>query len=86
MPIVFGISIIIIKKIKKRRIIHINFATTTFLALYFALIFELVLPLNSSVYTSDFYDVMMYLLGAYLYYFIQFDSCQIKADDCKILA
>ncbi|MBS9524373.1 magnesium citrate secondary transporter [Litoribacter ruber] len=37
--------------------------------LYFSLIFEVILPMRSEVYTRDWWDVLMYAIGAVGFYF-----------------
>lgn len=84
MPIVFGICTFLISKIKNR-FIFVNFNTTTLLTLNFALLFEIILPVQSQKYTADFYDIIIYLTGAYIYFFIQHSESNIKTDNYSIV-
>ncbi len=86
MPIVLGLSTIIVSIIKRGQTIFIRFSTVTLLTLLYALIFEGILPHQSAKYTADFYDVIMYILGAYTYFFCQTNQFSIKAGRSTILA
>lgn len=68
--LVLKICEIVLKKIKtsnlklKKR--HVFFATA-----YFSLLFEVVFPVFLSRYTADFYDVIAYFLGAFVFILLE---------------
>lgn len=71
LPLVLHSTFIIIRYGLKRDIDHFSLQTTLLSALYFSVLFEFILPKISMNYTSDYWDVLFYFLGALTYYFLQ---------------
>lgn len=46
-----------------------TFKDIIFSTLYLTLLFEIICPKISSIYTSDYKDAICYLIGGFLYYF-----------------
>lgn len=63
MPIVFGVAEGVIRKLKRQPQFKLSALQLVVGVLYFALLFEVLLPQLSSKYTADGLDVIAYSLG-----------------------
>jgi hypothetical protein len=71
LPIVLTICLLVMQFLKKDSSIRLNLFTVLSLAAFYAVYFELYLPKVMLRYTADLIDVLMYFLGALLFYFLQ---------------
>jgi len=72
-------SLIIVRMLKRQSEITLKLGVISFLCIEFIVLFEIVLPLFSTTYTSDFLDAIMYILGSIAFYFLQFLSPKNKS-------
>ncbi len=79
MPIVMGIIVIILQKIYQFNNLIVGFNLVTLLTLFFALFFEITLPLTSSEYVQDYNDIIAYFFGAYVFFFAQYSSLNLNS-------
>lgn len=70
-PIVLTTSLYLIRYLKNNPEFRLSFAQVIYIAVLYAVIFEYWLPKFHPRYTADFIDVMLYLLSAILFYFMQ---------------
>lgn len=70
MPIVFYISREFIRRVKKDKAFELSPLKMAVGVIYFAVLFELVLPLFNERYIGDWLDVIMYVVGGVLYFFL----------------
>jgi len=73
MPIVLMVAEKAIKTLKKNPDFKLSLLKVGVGAVYFSVLFELVLPALNEKYTQDPKDVIMYFLGAGLFTIIQMD-------------
>lgn len=71
MPIILTISMEVVRRIKKLPGLRLSLFTVLSLTAFYSVYFELYMPEVHSRYTADIMDVVMYLSGALLYYFLQ---------------
>ena len=71
MPIVLSICLMAARSIKNAPGIYLSLISILSLTVFYALFFEAILPKTGSNYTADVVDVLMYFLGAFLFYFVQ---------------
>jgi len=72
MPIVLTICLQAVHFIKKDAKIRLSLFTTLSLTTLYAVYFEIYLPRVEPRYTADILDVIMYLSGGLIFYFLQF--------------
>ena len=73
MPIVLGICLICLQLLEKDRYFTIKFLPIFILTIWYSIYFEAILPQYMQRYTSDWWDVFLYFLGAIAFYFLQFN-------------
>ena len=78
MPIVLSICLKTVHLIKKDNSIRLDLFTILSLTTFYAVYFEWYLPQVETRYTADWIDVMMYVTGALLFYFLQFQQVFIR--------
>ncbi|GHA40023.1 hypothetical protein GCM10007103_21830 [Salinimicrobium marinum] len=71
LPIVLTVCLLAMQFLKKDHSIRLDLFTVLSMAAFYAFYFELYLPKVKVRYTADFTDVVMYFLGALLFYFLQ---------------
>jgi len=71
LPIVLMICLNTIRFLKRDAEYELGILPIAFLFVEYSLIFELIAPYNSTIYTSDLADVLMYFIGAAIFYFLQ---------------
>ena len=71
MPVVLMLCLALTRVIKRNSDLEINAWLIALICVEYALIFEWFLPQRSSIYTGDWKDVVMYVLGGVIFYFIQ---------------
>ena len=71
MPIVLGISLAIVRFCKKTENIYVPISATVSIAIYYAFHFEWLMPKLHERYTSDPIDVLIYFIGALLFFTFQ---------------
>jgi len=72
MPIVLTICLHVVHFIKKDATLRLSLFTTLSLTALYTIYFEIYLPPIEPRYTADFLDVIMYLSGSLIFYFLQF--------------
>lgn len=82
MPIILTLCLVGVRFVKQ--IPHFSLSPFMIfgMTLFYAILFEWILPNGSSTYTSDFLDVIMYFAGAGVYWLI----CSFKRQDSVIEA
>lgn len=69
MPVVLGVSMQVIQWIHPLRQFYTLSQRHIFLAVvYYSILFEVVLPFFSPIYTSDGIDIILYALGGLIFY------------------
>ncbi|MDT7829884.1 hypothetical protein RQM65_14515 [Pricia sp. S334] len=68
MPIVLFICQYSVRKLKAEPAIQLSLPLILCVTLYYALFFEYYLPKVNPRYTADFWDVVLYFLGALFFY------------------
>ncbi|HLV15066.1 MAG TPA: hypothetical protein VKY41_07795 [Xanthomarina sp.] len=71
MPVVLSISLAILRFIKKSETIYVPLSVILIMTSYYAIYFEWLMPKLSTRYTGDTIDVILYFLGALLFYRFQ---------------
>ena len=71
LPIVLSICFFIIRSFGKNRSLKISFFTAFSLAALYAVYFEFYLPEVTTRYTSDVIDVLLYFVGAIIFWLVQ---------------
>lgn len=71
MPIVLGICLAVLRVIKNTENLYIPFGIVIGLTTYFAIYFEWLMPQVNDRYTADIVDVILYFIGALLFYRFQ---------------
>jgi hypothetical protein len=71
MPIVLGLSLAILRFIKKTESIYVPLGIILLMTAYYAFYFEWLMPQLHTRYTGDLIDVFLYFLGAILFYLFQ---------------
>lgn len=72
MPIVLTICFEVVHLIKRDSNIRLSLFSILSLTVLYSLYFEVYLPKVTLRYTADILDVLMYLSGSLLFYFLQF--------------
>lgn len=79
MPIVLWICLKAVHIIKRDNRIHLDLFTIFSITIFYAVYFEWYLPRVEPRYTADWMDIIMYLSGALIFYFMQFrNAFEIK--------
>ncbi len=71
MPIVLGLSLAILRFIKKTDSIYVPLGIILLMTAYYAFYFEWLMPQLHTRYTGDLIDVFLYFFGAILFFFFQ---------------
>lgn len=71
MPIVLSLSLAILRRIKKTETLYVPLAVVLGLTTYFAIYFEWFMPQVNTRYTADIIDVVLYFVGALLFFSLQ---------------
>jgi len=71
MPIVFSMSLAILRFIKKTNTIYVPLSIILIMTTYYAIYFEWLMPKLNTRYTGDLIDVFLCFLGAFLFYVFQ---------------
>jgi hypothetical protein len=85
MPIILGLSTQIIQWIHPvRGLYFLDRNAIIITVLFYSILFEVILPfLNPSIYTADWVDIIMYSIGAILFYYLI--SRKVKAKYMAVL-
>jgi hypothetical protein len=67
MPIILTFCLIGVRWVKRLPLFRLSWGMILSMTLFYALLFEGLLPLKSNHHTGDFIDVIMYFLGALMY-------------------
>lgn len=80
MPVVFGICLQIMRWIHPRKTeLTFSIKQLAIGVIYFSIVFELILPNVSPVYTADLFDVLCYLIGTLVFQkFMNIPASQTK--------
>ncbi|WP_299366922.1 hypothetical protein [Winogradskyella sp.] len=70
-PICLTISLVLLRFTRNDEDYYLRFYHVLYLALFYAVLFEYVLPQFYERYTSDRVDIMLYFLSAMLFYYLQ---------------
>lgn len=70
-PIVLTTSLYLIRYLKNNSEFRLSLTQVIYIAVLYTVIFEYWLPKFHPRYTADYIDVMLYLLSAILFYFMQ---------------
>ena len=73
-PIVLFLSLIILRWSKNNSKFTLNLAVIIYVCLLYGLLFEYIFPRFLVRYTSDFFDVILYFLSGFIFYFLQTKS------------
>ncbi|MFK7832948.1 MAG: hypothetical protein AB8B52_06710 [Winogradskyella sp.] len=68
MPIVLSLCLASLRLIKKTETLYVPLSVVLALTLYFALFFEILIPQINARYTFDVIDIVLYILGALLFF------------------
>lgn len=71
MPIVLSFSLAILRYIKKSDLIYVPLSIILIMTAYYAIYFEWLMPKLHTRYTGDLIDVVLYFIGAFLFYVFQ---------------
>jgi len=71
LPLTLCFGLVSVRWIKRLPFFYLSKAMILFTFVYTSVLFELILPPLHSKFTADYMDVVWYLLGSILYYFIQ---------------
>ena len=71
MPIVLSLCLAVLRIIKKTEIFFVPLTIVLALTTYFALFFEWFMPQISERYSYDFIDIVLYFLGAMVFFIFQ---------------
>ncbi|SFF74015.1 hypothetical protein SAMN04488033_10740 [Salegentibacter agarivorans] len=71
MPIVLSICLYTVQLLKKDKTLRLNLITVLSVFVMYAIYFEVILPPLHWRYTADIIDVLLYLIGSFLFYFLQ---------------
>ncbi len=71
MPVVLTICLVVLQKLRNNLNLRIPIFAIASLTLYYMIYFEWYLPKVNSRYTADFIDVILYALGAIIFYLMQ---------------
>lgn len=83
MPIVLGIALFLMRKIKAKPAFVLNATQIIFTVAFYSLLFELLFPLISERQKGDFWDVIAYAIGAVAFHFILNRSNHMPAPGTK---
>lgn len=70
MPIVLTICLVGVRAIKKIPDFKLTLSMIVGMTVFYAVLFELILPMFYPIYHADFVDLFMYVLGAFMYFLI----------------
>ncbi|PKD21173.1 hypothetical protein APR41_12220 [Salegentibacter salinarum] len=71
MPIVLSICLFTVQFLKKDKSLRLNLITVLSVFVMYAIYFEVILPPLHWRYTADILDVLLYLIGSFVFYFLQ---------------
>ncbi|WP_139374860.1 hypothetical protein [Salegentibacter holothuriorum] len=71
MPIVLSICLLVVQHLKKDKSLRLNITSISSVFLMYTVYFEIILPPIHWRYTADFRDVLLYLAGSIIFYFLQ---------------
>lgn len=71
LPIILMICLNVVKFLKRDSEIELGILPIIIVFIEYSLIFEFIAPRNSNLYSGDIFDVLMYLMGAFFFYFLQ---------------
>lgn len=71
MPFVFIICLFFVRLLKRDNTLVIKPWIIALLCLQYIVVFEIILPMKSSIYTADFIDAVMYIIGSIIFFFMQ---------------
>lgn len=78
LPLILSVSLFLLRKLKRLPYLYLTNGMLAFTLLYTSILFEWILPQFNTKYTADFFDVIFYVLGTVIFYFIQ---KQLKKDE-----
>lgn len=70
-PIVLTICLIVVRWLKNDENYQFSIYICIYIAVLYAFIFEYILPQFHQRYTADYIDVLLYVLGGFLFYKLQ---------------
>lgn len=71
LPLTLGLISFLLKKIYKNEFLQLGLIKISTVTIYFATLFEWILPNLSDAYTGDIWDVFCYFVGGTLFYFFE---------------
>lgn len=71
LPLALMICLNVVRFLKRDAEFKLGILPIAILFVEYSLIFELIAPYKSNLYTGDAVDVLMYLIGAIAFYFLQ---------------
>lgn len=71
MPIVLSICLAVIRYLKSEGNYFLDGYKVMFMVVFYAIIFEWILPKSNERYTSDIWDIVCYAFGGFLFYVFQ---------------
>lgn len=77
MPVICGIILLLLRLFKK--FFHLTKSHLVSLTVMYSIYFEVIMPPVSERYTADVWDVVMYAIGAFLFYQVQKIDLKNKA-------
>ena len=81
LPLLLSFSLLLLRYLKKENNLWLNLRQIIFALIYTSILFEFIIPIYSSRYTSDFFDILAYSLGAFFFYIFQKKICPILRED-----
>ena len=84
LPILLSYTLLLLRYLKKNQFLYLNYQQILFTFFYTSILFEFILPKFSKRYTSDFFDVLAYAMGAVFFYFFQQKICPIEIEKTNI--
>lgn len=71
LPLILKSSLFLTQKLKKDPSLQLSKTKIIVTVIYVSLVFELILPHFNSKYTSDSFDVLCYIIGGFIFYFLE---------------
>jgi hypothetical protein len=71
LPLILSITLVLIRKIKRWPFFYLTNGMFVVAISYTSILFEWILPRYFTKYTADIVDIVMYLVGLIIFYFVQ---------------
>lgn len=76
MPIILTLCLVGVRWIKRVPEFRLTLPMIFGMTAFYAVLFEWILPLRSPIYSADIFDVLMYFLGALLFWLVWLKSAK----------